>query len=308
MSRVPGRTSSLLVYLVLSPILALVFVFRIWPTLQGLQLSLTNANMLNLRAARFVGAKNFVRLLAVDPVFWVALQNTLVYAFVTSFVGLPLALLIATGLHRSSTLLSSLGVGEGVSLRLRRFFTFFYFAPYVTPVVAVCVLFTWMFQRFGLFNVILEGVGLPPQPFLTANSHALWSLIGMVVWRDLGFGMVMYLVGLLGIPSIYFEAAHIDGARGRQVFWHITLPLLARTTQFVAVMNLINGFIAFTAMKVMTNGGPGKATTVLTIQIYQEAIISHSVGYGSSIAVVLFASVLAVTIVQMKLLRARWTY
>jgi multiple sugar transport system permease protein/fructooligosaccharide transport system permease protein len=92
------------------------------------------------------------------------------------------------------------------------------------------------------------------------------------------------------------------------VFWHVTLPLLARTTQFVAVMNLINGFVAFTAMKVMTNGGPGKATTVLTIQIYHEAIISHNTGYGSSIAVVLFLIVLAVTVVQMKLLRARWTY
>lgn len=308
MSRGSLKTSSLSVYLALSPILVLVFVFRIWPTLHGLQLSFTNANMLNLRAARFVGLRNFVRLLTMDPVFWTALQNTLVYAFVTSFVGLPLAMLIAIGLHKSSTLLSSLGVGEGGSVRLRRFFTFFYFAPYVTPVVAVCVLFTWMFQRFGLFNVILERFGFPPQPFLSANSHALWSLIGMVVWRDLGFGMVMYLVGLLGIPTIYFEAARIDGAKGRQVFWHITLPLLARTTQFVAVMNLINGFIAFTAMKVMTNGGPGKATTVLTIQIYQEAIISHNTGYGSSSAVVLFAIVLAVTILQMRLLRARWTY
>jgi ABC-type sugar transport system permease subunit len=308
MSRRSLGSSSLAIYLALSPILVLVFVFRIWPTLHGLQLSFTNANMLNLRAARFVGLRNFFRLLAMDPVFWTALHNTLVYAFVTSFVGLPLALLIAMGLHRSSTLIAGLGVGEGASLGLRRFFTFFYFAPYVTPVVAICVLFTWMFQRFGLFNVILETVGLPPQPFLSANSHALWSLIGMVVWRDLGFGMVMYLVGLLGIPSVYFEAARIDGARGGQVFWHVTLPLLARTTQFVAVMNLINGFVAFTAMKVMTNGGPGKATTVLTIQIYHEAIISHNTGYGSSIAVVLFLIVLAVTVVQMKLLRARWTY
>jgi ABC-type sugar transport system permease subunit len=247
-------------------------------------------------------------LLAVDPVFWIALRNTLVYAFTTSFVGLPLALLIALGLHKSSALMADLGLSEAVALRLRRFFTFFYFAPYVTPVVAVCVLFTWMFQRFGLFNVILQSFGIPAQPFLSESSHALPSLIGMVVWRDLGFGMVMYLVGLLGIPSIYFEAARIDGATGWQVFRNITLPLLARTTQFVAVVNIINGFIAFTAMKVITNGGPGKATTVLTIHIYDLAIVSHNSGYGSAVAVVLFAIVLITTIAQMRLLRARWSY
>jgi ABC-type sugar transport system permease subunit len=296
------------IYLTLSPILLLIVFFRIFPTLRALQLSLTNANMLNLANSKYVGFTNLIKLYTRDPVFWVAFKNTLVYAFSTAFLGLPLALLIAMGLHRSSTLVSSLGLGDAAALRLRRFFTFFYFAPFVTPVVAICVLFTWMFQRFGLFNAILEQLNLPPQPFISESSHALPSLIGMVIWRDLGFGMVMYLVGLLGIPAMYFEAAKIDGASGWQVFRNVTLPLLTRTTQFVAVVNIINGFIAFTAMKVITDGGPGKATTVMTIHIYMEAIVTHKVGYGAAIAVNLFLVVLVVTLIQMRVLRARWTY
>jgi ABC-type sugar transport system permease subunit len=296
------------VYLALSPILLLIFAFRVLPTLRAFHLSLTNANMLNLARAKFVGLANYERLVTLDPVFWVAFRNTLVYAFSTAFLGLPLALLIALGLHKSSSLVTSLGFKEDTSLGVRRFFTFFYFAPFVTPVVAICVLFTWMFQRFGLFNAILEQFGLPPQPFITESSHALPSLIGMVIWRDLGFGMVMYLVGLLGIPTMYFDAARIDGASGWQVFRNVMLPLLTRTTQFVAVVNIINGFIAFTAMKVITNGGPGKATTVMTIQIYNEAVITHKVGYGSSVATILFSVVLVITLLQMRILRAKWTY
>lgn len=285
----------MLVYLTLFPILGLLVVFYAGPSLYAFWLSLTNANMLRLEQMKFIGLANFDRLLKLDPVFWPAFRNTVVYAFTTTILGLPLALLVALGL-------------KNLGPRLRRFFTFFYFAPYISPIVAVSVLFTWMFQKFGLFNMILESLGLPPQPFITASSHAMASLIGMVLWKDLGFGTILYLVGLLGIPNMYYEAAQIDGANRWRQFKSITLPLLARTTQFVAVMYLINGFKAFTVMHVITKGGPGRATTVLTTKIYEDAIVSHLLGRGSAVAVMLFIVILLMTLVQLKMLKAKWDY
>lgn len=243
-------------------------------------------------APRWVGLANFERMIASDS-FWVALRNTVVYALGHVPLTMALALTLAMLLNRKLK-----GIG---------FFRVAIFFPYITSLVAVAVVWNMLFSPdSGPINQFLNAIGIAEAPGWTSSSDwALPAVIITSVWRDMGYYMVLYLAGLQAIPTELYEAAEVDGASAWQRFRNVTLPSLRHTTFFVVVMLTVSSFKVFDLIVVMTNGGPGRSTTVLSQLIYQEGIGEGKFGYSSAISLVLFLIVLTVTVLQFKIQQRR---
>jgi multiple sugar transport system permease protein len=157
----------------------------------------------------------------------------------------------------------------------------------------------WLYNpQFGLFNVILKSFGFPAQPWLMSSHQALPSIIIFSIWKSLGYNLIIYIAGLQAIPDVYYEAARIDGAGSLQQFFKITLPLLTPTTTFILIYNSILSFQVFDQIFVLTGGGPAYATTVVVLELYQQAFLKYRFGYASAMAMVLFIFLLSITIGQ----------
>ena len=243
-------------------------------------------------APRWVGLENFQRMFQSDT-FWVALRNTVVYALGHVPLTMALALLLAMLLNRKLK-----GIG---------FFRVAIFFPYITSLVAVAVVWNTLFSPdTGPINQFLNSIGIAEPPGWTSSSDwAMPAVIITSVWRDMGYYMVLYLAGLQAIPSELYEAAEVDGASAWQRFWNVTIPSLRPTTFFVVVMLTVSSFKVFDLIVVMTNGGPGRSTTVLSQLIYQSGIVEGKFGYSSAISLVLFVIVLTVTVLQFKIQQRR---
>ncbi|KQR17097.1 carbohydrate ABC transporter permease [Cellulomonas sp. Leaf334] len=238
--------------------------------------------------AEFVGLDNFQKMFGNDT-FWIALRNTLYYG-----IG-----------HVPLTLLCSLGLALVLNRKLRgvRFFRTAAFFPYVTSLVAVAVVWNMLFNpTMGPVNQLLTTLGVANPPGWTSSSDwAMPAVIITSVWRDMGYYMILFLAGLQTIPVEYYEAARVDGANAWQRFWHITLPTLRPTTFLVLILLTVGSFKVFDLIVVMTDGGPGRATLVLSQLIYREGIAQGEFGYASAISLVLFVIVLLVTVLQFRL-------
>jgi ABC-type sugar transport system permease subunit len=236
----------------------------------------------------WVGFANFARMMR-DESFWIALGNTAYYA---------------AG-HIPLTILASLGLALLLNRKLRGlgFFRTAMFFPYITSLVAVAVVWNMLFNpTAGPINQFLELIGVADPPgWTTSSAWAMPAVIITSVWRDMGYYMVLYLAGLQAIPQEYYEAAEVDGANAWQRFWNITIPSLRPTTFFVLIMVTIASFKVFDLIVVMTGGGPGRSTLVLSQLIYREGITENRFGYSSAISLVLFLIVLVFTVVQFKL-------
>lgn len=236
----------------------------------------------------WVGFDNFERMLG-NQSFWIALGNTAYYA---------------AG-HIPLTMLAALGLALLLNKRIRGlgFFRTTMFFPYITSLVAVAVVWNMLFNpTMGPINQFLEWIGVQDPPGWTTSSA--WSMPAVIitsVWRDMGYYMVLYLAGLQAIPQEYYEAAEVDGANAWQRFWNITIPSLRPTTFFVLVMVTIASFKVFDLIVVMTDGGPGRSTLVLSQLIYREGIKENRFGYSSAISLVLFVIVLVFTVVQFRI-------
>jgi multiple sugar transport system permease protein/alpha-1,4-digalacturonate transport system permease protein len=236
----------------------------------------------------WVGVDNFERMLR-DQSFWIALGNTAYYA---------------AG-HIPLTMLAALGLALLLNKRIRGlgFFRTTMFFPYITSLVAVAVVWNMLFNpTMGPINQFLEWIGVQDPPGWTTTSA--WSMPAVIitsVWRDMGYYMVLYLAGLQAIPQEYYEAAEVDGANAWQRFWNITIPSLRPTTFFVLIMVTIASFKVFDLIVVMTDGGPGRSTLVLSQLIYREGIRENRFGYSSAISLVLFLIVLVFTVVQFRI-------
>lgn len=260
------------------------------PVVATLLLSFTNWN--SYSDPEWVGLANFRRMLDNDN-FWTALENTTFYA---------------AG-HIPLTLVVSLGFAVLLNRKLRgvRFFRTALFLPYVTSLVAVAITWNLLFSPdTGPINQFLRWVGVDHPPGWTSStSWAMPAIIFTSVWRDMGYYMVLYLAGLQTIPPELYEAAEVDGATPWQRFWNITVPSLRPTTFFVVVMLTISSFKVFDLVQVMTEGGPGRSTLVLSQLIFREGIVQSRFGYSSAIALVLFLVVLSVTVVQFRIQQRR---
>ncbi|WP_454697297.1 carbohydrate ABC transporter permease [Arthrobacter humicola] len=264
--------------------------FTLIPVLAAFALSFMEWT--SFTAPKWVGLDNFQRMFASDS-FWVALRNTVVYALGHVPLTMALALVLAMLLNRKLK-----GIG---------FFRVAIFFPYITSLVAVAVVWNMLFSPdSGPINQFLHAVGIAEAPGWTSSSDwALPAVIITSVWRDMGYYMVLYLAGLQAIPAELYEAAEVDGASAWQRFWNVTIPSLRPTTFFVVVMLTVSSFKVFDLIVVMTNGGPGRSTTVLSQLIYQEGIGEGKFGYSSAISLVLFLIVLTVTVLQFKIQQRR---
>lgn len=280
-------------YVFLSLPLAFFLLVRLYPAFESLRLSLLDYRS-PLTANPYIGLENFQEMLH-DGVLGRALVNTLLYAC----IGVPSQLVLGLGI---AVLLQSVNRARGV-------FRAIYFAPFVTPIVASAWVWQWLLNKnFGPVNHLLELVGLPAQPFLSAPNQALASAASLVVWQQLGFQIVIFLAGLEGVPRTYYEAADLDGASAWQRFWFITLPLLNATLVFSVVI-ATNGFLQLFAQVVNLNpsdqGGPLNSTLTVALYIFQQAFINSRMGYASAITVLLFVIILLITVVQLGLGRRK---
>jgi multiple sugar transport system permease protein len=239
---------------------------------------------------KWIGFANFRRMWQ-DDNFWTALQNTCWYA-----AGhIPLTLAASLGL---AVLLNQKLRGVGV-LRTAFFF------PYVTSLVAVAVVWNMLLSPdVGPVNQLLRHLGVSHPPgWTTSTTWSLPALILASVWRDMGYYMVLFLAGLQTIPAELYEAARIDGAGAWQRFRYVTLPGLRPTTFFVLVMLTISSFKVFDLVQVMTEGGPGRSSLVLSQLIFREGITQGRFGYSSAISLALFAICLVITLIQFQFQR-----
>lgn len=278
----------------LVPILGLLIAFSIIPIFASFFLSLFDYQM--LQPLKFVGLQNFIYAFTVDRVFTITLVNTLYYALLSVPIGMAISLLVAHFIFGRK--------------RLQSFFRTVYFLPVVTPAVAIAIVWRFIYQpsRFGFLNGILGIVNIPPQKWLTTADMVIPSIVAMAIWAGLGYNMVLFLAGLGGIPTSFYEAARVDGANEWQMFWKITIPLLSPTILFTTVTGTIGALQVFTAPYIMTNGGPENASRMVVMWVQETGFAQFRMGYASALSVVLFLIILILTIINMKFLRTRWSY
>jgi multiple sugar transport system permease protein len=262
-------------------------VFVLFPIAYAFFISLNDWNALS--PMRWAGLSNYSRLLR-DWQFWDSLKITAIYT--VTFVPIVFALSLSLALLVNRRL-----PGMG-------FFRTLFFVPVVLSLVVSSLMWKYIFdERAGLLNYLLGFVGIEPQPWLGSVELALPAIIVVSVWMQMGYFMVIFIAGLQDIPRVYYDAAKIDGANSWQSFRHISLPLLRPTSLFVLVISLIGSFQVFDQIWVMTQGGPAGASRVTVVYIYQQAFQYLNLGYGSAMAFALFLVILAISLLQFRLVR-----
>ncbi|MBU2500486.1 sugar ABC transporter permease [bacterium] len=280
-------------WIFLAPAMILIAVFFVIPVVAGLLLSLTDFDLYAISDpgnARFVGLDNYAHMLT-NATFWSALGNTLKFVV----IGGPLSLAVSLG--------AALLVNARL-VRLRGLFRTIYFAPVVTTLVSVAIVWRYLYHpRYGLLNWGLGLAGIEPVDWLGDPRWAMPAIILLAVWKNFGYNMLIFVAGLQMIPRELYEAAAIDGAGSVRRFLHITLPGLAPTFLFVSVTTMIGYFQLFAEPYVMTQGGPLGATRSVVLFMYEEGFRWWRMGAASSVAVLLLLITLAGTLVQLRWVR-----
>jgi multiple sugar transport system permease protein len=279
--------------LFLAPGLLVIGLFFVLPIAASLLLSFTDFDIYAVADpanVRLVALANYAALVR-DPLFWIALRNTLYFVF----VGGPLTLAVALG---AALLLHS------KRARWTGVFRTVFFAPYVTTLVGVAIVFRYLYHpRFGLIDRALGLLGIPPIDWLGDPRWAMPAIILLAVWKNFGYAMILFIAGLGVIPESLYEAARIEGAGPWQTFRKVTLPLLSPTFLFLGVTTAIGYFQYFAEPYVMTNGGPLNATLSVGLLMYRQGFRWWNMGYAAAIAFVLFLLVLAASAIQFALQR-----
>ena len=303
-----ARREAIWAYVFLAVPLLFFAVVRFYPAIQSFRLSLFTWHVDPARRD-FIGFEYYLDLLS-NPVFHQAFQNTLIYAVIT----VPASIVLGLGI---AILLQAIARGRGL-------FRAIYFAPYITPAVAVAWVWGWMYNaNFGVINNLIiswwefvERIGMPwlqiqPQAFLRDPERAIYAVAVVIVWQQLGFQVVIFLAGLQGIPRVYYEAARIDGANPWQLFRHVTLPLLNPVMVFAVVITTIYALQLFDQIvniNFTDQGGPLNRTLSLALYMYEEAFGRARLGYAAAVTVVLFVIILVVTLIQLRLTQRRVDY
>jgi multiple sugar transport system permease protein len=283
-------------WLLVSPALIAIAVCLALPVLAALALSFTDFDIYGVadrHNVRFIGLTNYGRLLA-TPLFWTALGNTAVFVVVGGPLSIAVSLATALLLHARLA-------------RARAVFRTALFSPVVTTVVAVAVIWRYLFHaRYGFLNYALGRLGIAAIDWLGDPHWSMPAMIGFAVWKNFGINMIIFLAALQAIPEEPYEAARIDGASRIQQLRYLTLPALAPTMLLVTILTMVGYFQLFAEPYVMTRGGPAQTTTSVLYFMYEEGFKWWNLGFASAVAFVLFAIMLAGTLVQLALAR-RWT-
>lgn len=286
------RRQAAVAYLFLTPTLLFFAVFLVLPLLFALLLSQSRWAGFDLADIELVGPDNFVDLFSGGSTFLTPiLTNTLLYALGTVVIAVCGAVVVANCIN---------------NLRFQGFWRTLYFLPIVTTVVAVGNVWKYMYQPGGLVNGVLNGLGLDSVAFLQDPDTALPSVVVVQAWASVGTAILILTAGLKAIPESYYEAAQLDGAGPVTLFWRITLPLLRPALLFVCITQFITGLQSFALIIVMTGeGGPGDATNVAALEMYQQAFKYGDWGIASAAAFVLFLVILVITLVQLWIFRRK---
>jgi len=281
--------------LFLAPALVLLTVFFFAPVVAGFALSLTDFDLYTIgdpHNIRLVGFDNYRELIG-SSIFWTSFVNTMYFALVggplTVAVSLAAALLI-----------------NAKAARFKALFRTVYFAPVVTTLVAVSIVFKYIYHpRFGMLNRALDTLGLPQPDWLGNPKLAMLAIIILAVWKGFGYTMIIFVAGLQQIPEELYEAARLDGAGAWKQFRHVTLPLLAPTFLFVGIVVAIGQLQIFAEPYVMTRGGPLNKTVTMVMLMYEQGFKFWKMGYAAAVAFVLFLVIGAATLVQLKMQEKR---
>ena len=272
-------------WLFVGPALLVIVLFFALPVLAALALSVTDFDiyaLANRHNLRFVAFDNYLALM-VNPLFWKALGNTLYFVV----VGVPLSIIVSLG--AALLLHSKLG-------RFKGFFRTAFFAPVVTTVVAVSVIWRYLFHtRYGLVNWALSGLGINPIDWLGDPHWAMPTIIAFAVWKNFGYNMIIFLAGLQSIPEDLYEAARIDGASAWRQFRHITLPMLGPVLLLVGILTMAGYFQLFAEPYVMTQGGPLESTVSVLYLMYEQGFKWWNLGMASAVAFILFVLMAGIT-------------
>ena len=281
-------------WMFVAPALIVLGLFFFLPVLAALLMSLTDFDLYALSDAsnlRFVGLKNYGHLLT-EPLFWKALGNTVYFVV----LGVPLSIGASLG--------AALLVNSKVA-RLRNLFRTVFFAPVVTTLVAVAVVWRYIFHtRYGFLNYGLSVFDIGPIDWMGDPHWAMPAIVVLAVWKNFGYNMIILLAALQSIPEDLYEAARIDGASPWQLFRHITVPGLAPVLTLVSILTMTGYFQLFAEPYVMTEGGPLQSTLSVLYFMYEEGFKWWSLGRASAVAFLLFVLMFLITLVQLRLTRS----
>lgn len=298
------RKNTLIAYSFLAPNFLGFAIFTLVPVIFSVLLSFVEWNGGAISNMKWVGLQNYASIFKAEKVaekfmqgdffyffervdLGISLKNTIFYTVVTVPLTLICAIALAIALNKA--------VKGAVGFRAVFFF------PYVASMVAICVCWNFMLMKDGPINQLIQAIGIPFNKSWTADSTmAMWAIILVSVWRNMGYYMVIYLAALQGVPRELYEAATVDGANKWQQFTNITIPQLRPTTFFASIMMIISCFKIFDVVAIMTEGGPGRSTKMLVYYIYDVAFMQNKYGLASAISMVLLVIVLIITVIQFR--------
>jgi multiple sugar transport system permease protein len=243
---------------------------------------------------RWVGLANYVNMFK-SEIFWRVLWNTLYYVILNVPFNIIIPLLAALLLNQK--------------LKGIKFFRTIYFLPVVSSMVAVALVWSWLYKpEYGLLNFLLKKIfGIQGPGWLESETWAMPAMVIVSVWKNMGYNMVIFLAGLQNIPESFYEVSDIDGASGFRKFFNITLPLLSPTTFFVLIITIIGSFQVFEQTYILTKGGPANSTLTLSFYIYQNAFQYFRMGYSAAMSYILFAIIFIITLVQFRY-QKKWVF
>lgn len=295
------RKKKLNSYILVVAVVVLIYylLVGIWPFIFNIYLSFRKTDLITEN--KFIGLNNYKYLIN-DPVFWQSLWHNFYYLGVMVSVGIVTSLIISALIYRT----------KGI---MRKVYTAMFFAPVVTSMVAVSLVWTLLyFPKIGVFAKVLSAIfGIDPNrlTFLQNTSTALLCIIIMDIWRDTGIRTVIFLAGMDEIPDSLYESARIDGASQIKQFFRITIPLLTPQLIFIAAIYSINAIRVYVQIYMMTGsppGGPANSTMVLTLHMYLSAFYGLRFGYGASIAMIMFVILFGLVLLELKAFEQKWEY
>lgn len=274
-------------YMFLAPVIVFGVLMFLGPLIFAAYISLTDWD--GVSSPNWVGLDNYSYLISRDRFFFTSILNTLYFAAGSVIIGVPASLIAAAMISQS---------------RYQSLWRTVYWLPMITNIVAVAYIWWYILNdTSGLLNRTLDLLGLPGPNWLTNPSISMFSVIMVASWMSVGQNILVFLSGLGEIDESYYEAAKLDGAGPLQLFWHVTIPLLRPTILFVLITSLINALSSFVLMMILADGGPARSTTVTGLYMYNMAFTDLRLGRASAAAYILFAIILVISLVQLRLFR-----
>ena len=289
----PKQREAFVGYLFILPTYVGFIIFILYPLIESMRISFQEFSL--LRGSTYIGFDNYAQMFA-DPRLRISYVNTVTFTLFAVFFNAGVGLILAVMLNRRLPVL------------MRNLYRSIFFFPVLIAHTYIAVIWRFLYaQDTGVINYYLGVFGVDAIPWLSNAHWAMAAIIILDVWKNTGFAMLVFLAGLQSIPNEYYEAAQLDGANERQLFFRVTIPLLSPTIFFILVIFMIGALQVFDTIIVLTAGGPGDATRSVVLYIYEIAFRTFNMGYAAAVSMTLFAIILVLTALQFWISR-RWVH